>query len=97
MLQNDLGDGAAGIVAAAKQQGNIKTLCGIKEGQSEFKHNGYKEGYMLSASDAVLLSYDLEFNRALNSVDLRHNYGIPDEGKQQLRDALKGKNTTLQL
>ena len=35
-------------------------------------------------------------NRALNSVDLRLNQ-IPDEGKQQLRDAVEGKNTTLQL
>ena len=38
----------------------------------------------------------LKVNRALNSVDLRYNW-IPDEGKQQLRDAVKGKNTTLQL
>ena len=57
LLQNDLGDGAAAIVAAAKQQGKIKTLCGIKEGQSEFKHNGFDMGY-LQASDAVLNDVD---------------------------------------
>ena len=72
LLQNDLGDGAAAIVAAAKQQGKIKTLCGIKEGQSEFKHNGREKGY-LGASDAVLLSFDLEFNRALTSLNLFNN------------------------
>ena len=42
------------------------------------------------------LAEALKFNRALNSVDLSFNQ-IPDEGKQQLRDAVKGKNTTLQL
>ena len=35
-------------------------------------------------------------NRALNSVDLRSN-GIPDDGKQQLRDAARGKGIELQL
>ena len=35
LLHNDLGDGAAAVVAAAKQNGNIKTLCGIEEGKSE--------------------------------------------------------------
>ena len=38
----------------------------------------------------------LKVNRSLNSVDLRSN-SIPDEGKQQLRDAVKDKNITLQL
>ena len=38
----------------------------------------------------------LKVNRALNSVDLRGNE-IPDAGKQQLRDAVKGKNITLEL
>ena len=96
LLKNDLGDVAAAVVAAAKQNGKIKTLCGIKEGQSEFKHIGsYGNGY-LKASDAALLSFDLEFNRALNSVDLSLNL-IPDEGKQQLRDAVKGKSIRLEL
>ncbi len=69
LLRNDLGDGAAAIVAAAKQNGNIKTLCGTREGKSEvsFHYNG------LTVPDAVLLSFDLEFNRALTSLDLRFN------------------------
>ena len=69
LLKNYLGDSAATIVAAAKQNGNIKTLCGIEEGKDEvgFFHNG------LDAPDAVLLSFDLEFNRALTSVNLLRN------------------------
>ena len=90
LLQNDLGDGAAAVVAAAKQHGNIKTLCGIEQGRAEvsFKNRG------LEASDAVLLSFDMEVNRALKSVDLWYN-NIPDEAKQQLRAAAAGKSITL--
>ena len=69
LLKNDLGDGAAAVVAAAKQQGNIKTLCGIEEGQTEVKLRRSE----LKAPDAVLLSFDLEFNRALTSLDLYGN------------------------
>ncbi len=52
MLNNDLGEAAAVVVAAAKQHGKIKTLCGIEEGKTEvdFSYNGLK------APDAVLLS-----------------------------------------
>ena len=69
LLMNDLGDGAAVVVAAAKQHGNIKTLCGIEEGKTEvdLRHEN------LEAPDAVLLSFDLESNRALASLDLRRN------------------------
>ena len=69
LLKNDLGDGAAAIVAAAKQNGNIKTLCGIEEGQTEVNLR-YKQ---LQAPDAVLLSFDLEFNRALTAINLLYN------------------------
>ena len=92
LLKNDLGDGAAAIVAAAKQRGNIKTLCGIEDGQTEADFSQW----LLQAPDAVLLSFDIEFNRALKSVDLRQN-PIPDEGKEQLRAAAAGKSITLQL
>ena len=51
----------------------------------------------LMAHGTLELERDVpNINRALNSVDLRLNQ-IPDEGKQQLRDAVEGKNTTLQL
>ena len=83
LLRNDLGDGAAAIVAAAKQNGNIKTLCGTEEGKTEasFYSNGLK------APDAVLLSFDLEFNRALNTLNLRAN-SLWDEGVQHIAAAL---------
>ena len=35
-------------------------------------------------------------SRALTSVDLEYN-NIPDIGKQQLRDAVEGKNINLKL
>ena len=47
-------------------------------------------------SGVIALAESLKFNSALNSVDLRFNQ-IPDEGKQQLRDAVKGKNIKLEL
>ena len=50
----------------------------------------------IGAHGAMVIAPLLEFSRSLNSVDLRNN-GIPDAGKQQLRDAVKGKSITLQL
>ena len=69
LLKNDFGGGAATVVAAAKQHGKIKTLCGIKEGQTEVDLRSNR----LKAPDAVLLSFDLEFNRSLTSLDLYNN------------------------
>jgi len=41
----------------------IKTLCGIEEGKTTvYLHGSF--GDRLKAPDAVLLSFDLEFNRA---------------------------------
>ena len=83
LLKNDIGDGAAAVVAAAKQHGNIKTLCGIEQGKAEVSF--ISEG--LKASDAVLLSFDLEFNRALTSLNLRYNE-IGAGGAKAIADAL---------
>ena len=47
-------------------------------------------------SGVVALAEALKVNRALNFVALRDN-DIPDADQQQLRDAVKGKNITLQL
>ena len=88
LLHNDLGDGAAGVVAAAKQNGNIKTLCGIKEGKTEVNFRSEE----LKAPDAVLLTFDLEFNRALKSANFSAN-SIGDEGTAALSDALKTNST----
>ena len=49
-----------------------------------------------TSSGVVALAESLKVNRALNSVDLSYN-DIPDEGKQQLRNAVKGKKITLEL
>ena len=70
-------------MAAAKQHGNIKTLCGIEQGRAEvsFKNRG------LEASDAVLLSFDMEVNRALTSLDLDENE-IGAGGAQAIAAAL---------
>ena len=88
LLNNELGGGAAAIVAAAKQNGNIKTLCGIKEGKDKVSLRS--QG--LKAPDAVLLSFDLEFNRALKRADLRSNK-IGVDGIRALCDALKTNNS----
>ena len=102
LLYNDIGEGAAAVAAAAEQQGNIKTLCGIKPDQTavDFSRKadvpGDLVGPSLNAADAVLLGFDLKFNRALTWVDLECN-NIPDIGKQQLRDAVQGKNINLKL
>ena len=46
----------------------------------------------LNASDAVLLSFDLEFNRALKTANLGRNQ-IGAEGTAALSEALKSNNT----
>ena len=74
-------------MAAAKQSGKIKTLCGIKEGQSEFEFIGSCDNGFLKAPDAVLLSFDLEFNRALTSLDLSSNK-IGAGGARAIADSL---------
>eukprot|EP00936_MAST-01D_sp_MAST-1D-sp1_P002660 g2660.t1 len=83
LLKNDLGGGAAAVVAAAKQHGKIKTLCGIAEGKTELSF--YNQG--LRAPDAVLLSFDLEFNRALTSLILV-NTQIGAGGAKAIADVL---------
>ena len=83
MLENDLGSAVAALVRAAKLHGKITTLCGIEEGKSEvsFQYNG------LTVPDAVLLSFDLEFNRALTSLNLRDNQ-IGAGGAKAIADSL---------
>ena len=81
--QNSIGDrGAAALSEALKSNSTLANL--------ELRNN------KIGSAGAQSLAEMLQVNRALNSVDLRFNQ-IPDEGKQQLRDAAKGKNTTLQL
>ena len=83
LLHNVLGDGAATVVAAAKQNGNIKTLCGTEEG----KDNVSFEDQGLEALDAALLGFDLEVNRALTSLNLWDNQ-IGAGGAKAIADSL---------
>ena len=71
LLGNNLGDGAAAVVTAAKQNGTIKTLCGIESGQKEVELPWDCVSKQLEASDAALLSFDLEFNRSLKVTEKR--------------------------
>ena len=77
LLYNDLREGAAAVAAAAEQQGNVKTLCGISADQTavDFSRKGgwRDDSPGLGAADAVLLGFDLKFNRALTSLDLFRN------------------------
>ena len=80
---NRIGDeGTAALSDALKSNSTLEELKLVVSG--------------IGAAGAQSLANMLQFNRALNSVDLNYNE-IPDEGKQQLRDAVKGKNITLQL
>ena len=91
LLNNDLGEGAAAVAAAAEQQGNIKTLCGIRADQiaADFSRKGgwSDKSPCLNAADAALLSFDLKFNRSLTSLDLWRN-GIGAGGAEAIAAAL---------
>ena len=69
LLRNDIGDGAAAVIAAAEQNGKIKTLCGIKPDQTEANFRGWG----LQPADAQLLAFDLKFSSPLTSVNLLKN------------------------
>ena len=92
LLNNDLGEGAAAVAAAAEQQGNVKTLCGISADQTaaDFSRKtkyGQLVGPSLDAADAVLLGFDLKFNRALTSLNLEYNR-IGAGGAKAIADSL---------
>ena len=44
-----------------------------------------------SAEGGKAIAEALKFNTALNKLDLRYNGNMRDEGKQELRDSLKGR------
>jgi len=92
LLKNDIGDGAAAVIAAAEQNGKIKTLCGIKPDQTEANFSQWG----LKPADAQLLAFDLKFSSPLTALDLRYN-NIDDTGKQAISAAWKAKESDLQL
>ena len=83
LLKNHIGDGAAAVIAAAEQNGKIKTLCGIKPHQKEATFSRQK----LKAADAVLLAYDIKVNTSLTTLEISRNE-IGVEGAQAIAAAL---------
>jgi hypothetical protein len=69
LLKNDIGEGAAAVIAAAEQNGQIKTLCGIKADQTEANFSRW----CLKPADAQLLAFDLKFSSPLKVLDLAAN------------------------
>ena len=92
LLKNDIGDGAAAVIAAAEQNGKIKTLCGIKPDQTEADFSGWG----LKPADAQLLAFDLKFSSPLKSAKLGYN-DIGDEGVIAISEALKTNSTLTEL
>ena len=84
---NNIGDEGAIAISAALESNNMLTETDLTARQGSVK---------IGPAGAQAIAKMLAVNRALNSVDLRFNQ-IPGEGKQQLRDAVKGKNTSLQM
>ena len=86
LLGNDLGGGAAAIIAAAEQNGKIKTLCGIKPDQTEADFS-YQS---LKPADAQLLAFDLKFSSPLKELKLQAN-SIGAEGTKALAAVLPSR------
>ena len=65
VLDNELGDGADALVAAAHELSQLITLCGIQPEQEDidFSHRG------LDAGDAKLLAFDLSKNQAIKRLE----------------------------
>ena len=98
LCYNDLGEGSETIAQAVLQHPAMEVFCNIpmKEmrGDSLEELDLSDEG--IGAHGAMVIAPLLEFSRSLTSVNLKYNF-FPDEGKQQLRDAVKGKKITLEL
>ena len=90
LASNDIGDEGAIAISTALESNT--TLTDLNLQAREYGLDIPR----ISATGAQAIAKMLAVNRSLNSVDLRENR-IPGTGKQQLRDAVKGKNITLQL
>ena len=65
LLQNEFGEqGANAIVDVAKGKAQLASLCGIKPEETERDFSGWG----LTASDAVLLAFDLQKQTTLTSL-----------------------------
>jgi len=65
LLNNNLGDGADTLVAAARELPQLVTLCGIQPEQEDINFRNKS----LDAGDAKLLTFDLSKNQALKTLE----------------------------
>ena len=65
LLNNNLGDGADTLVAAARELPQLVTLCGIQPEQEDIDFS-YRS---LDAGDAKLLAFDLSKNQAIKRLE----------------------------
>ena len=64
VLNNNLGDGADTLVAAAREMPQLVTLCGIQPEQEDVDFSGRG----LDAGDVKLLAFDLSKNQMIKSL-----------------------------
>ena len=64
LLNNNLGDGADTLVAAARELPQLVTLCGIEPEKDNINLNDRR----LDAGDAKLLAFDLSRNQAVKTM-----------------------------
>ena len=86
LLKNVIRGGAAAVIAAAEQNGKIKTLCGIKPDQTEAD---FSAGY-LTPADVQLLAFDLKFSSPLKELNISDN-SIGKEGAAALAAVLPSR------
>ncbi len=77
VLNNDLGDGADTLVAAAREMPQLVTLCGIQPEQEDVN---LSERH-LYAGDAKLLAFDLSKNQTIKSLKCAPAH-LPDVSAQ---------------
>ena len=65
VLDNQLGDGADALVAAAREMPQLVTLCGIQPEQEDVDFFGRR----LDAGDTKLLAFDLSKNQAIKKLE----------------------------
>ena len=64
VLNNQLGDGADTLVAAAREVPQLVTLCGLQSEQEDVDFSGRD----LDTGDAKLLAFDLSKNQAIKKL-----------------------------
>ena len=64
LLNNELGDGADTLVAAARELPQLVTLCGIEPEQQDVNLSDRR----LDVGDAKLLAFDLSKNQAIKTM-----------------------------